>query len=318
MGRRVLVAALLLLTTIGAAAQCAPTGGDPSVTICSPASGSSNGILHIAAATNSSSSVDLMQIYLNGHKRWEKAVNALDIKLIPWAGGAYHITVKAHDTSGRWFQSSVDANVDQTVTFDQACPTGLPPRSVAFCIPIDGEVIWSPYMFRNEFTPNDSGQLARASQLYLDGVQIWESGSRLWPFPPGPLFPPNEYPLPLGLHRLTFQGYDSLGAFKASIFVRVTSVNKACPLPAAQPAVEICSLTEGQTATSPVRVAASGNAKKGVWLMQIYVDRQKVFEDGKAWVDKSLTMTPGTHRVTVQGSSDGLTFFNQTVNITVQ
>jgi hypothetical protein len=304
----------ILLIGLGvASAQCAPAGGDPSVTICSPTNGTT-APLRIVAATNSSAPVDLMQVFLNGHKRWEKAVSAMDIHLLAWSGGPYHITVKAHDTAGRWFQSSVDI----TAQNDAECPDiNQPARTVTWCVPIDGEVIWTPYSIRSWYQPSTTGEYPRASQLYLDGVQIWESGYPYWPYG-AQRVPVADQPLPLGLHRLTLQAYDSQGTYKSSVWVRVTSVSKACPLPAAQPAVEICGLNEGDTVSSPVRVRAAGNAKKGVWVMQIYVDRVKVYEDGHSYLDRMVEMTPGTHRLTVQARSGDLVWFNQTINITVQ
>jgi len=314
MGRRVLAAAIfiLLLTSIATWGQCTATGGDPSVTICSPTNGSEvPGRLRIVAATNSSATVDLIQVYLNGHKRWEKAVSSVDINLVTWSGGPYHVTVKAHDASGRWFQSFVDVTSSGSSMF---CAPDAAPRSVTFCVPVDGEVIWTPYFIRAWFEPSSSGEIAKIGQIYLNGVQIWEGGTK---YIPNPTTAFAAQPLPLGVHRLTFQAIDSEGAFKSSIWVRVTRVERGCSLPAAQPAVEICELADGATVSSPVRIRAAGNAKKGVALMQIYVDRARVFEDGKAYIDRPVEMTPGTHRVTVQALSGDGQWFNQTVNITV-
>src|SRR5437870_332715 len=116
----VLSAAVLLRTA--AYSQCTASG-DPAVAICIPTDGSSVGApVHLQIGTNDTGgTVDLLQVYYNFVKRWENHVSSADIYLAAGGGGAYRITAIAHDTAGRWFQSTVNVSITQT---SFTCATG--------------------------------------------------------------------------------------------------------------------------------------------------------------------------------------------------
>ena len=78
----------------------------------------------------------------------------------------------------------------------------------------------------------------------------------------------------------------------------------------------ICKPTSGQTVSSPVEVAAAATDSLPVKYLQIYVDGIKVYQVYAATLDTNLTLTTGTHRLTVQ-ASDGVTY-KSTIYITVQ
>src|SRR3954468_25056957 len=199
---------LLFLTftysvTKASAQSCTAGGTSPSVTICMPAEGSNvTSPIHIQLATNDTARVDLLQVYYNQVKRWENHVSSADIFLA--AGSSpVKITAVAHDTSGRWFQSSVN------VTFNQSsfgCDFGQiqnqDPRSVVICQPIDGEIHVSPVHLAWNATNPQASHVPNAVEVFVDGVSMFKT-------PPAMRdgFPINitDLPMALGRHRITVQ-----------------------------------------------------------------------------------------------------------------
>jgi hypothetical protein len=85
---------------------CTLSSANPSVTICSPVSGSSdNSPVNIAAGTTSSSAVTLMQIYLDGSKKYEVVANKINTSLTMGAG-THRLTVQAYNSAGAIFKST--------------------------------------------------------------------------------------------------------------------------------------------------------------------------------------------------------------------
>ncbi|MBI2679216.1 MAG: alkaline phosphatase family protein [Candidatus Koribacter versatilis] len=89
-----------------------------------------------------------------------------------------------------------------------------------------------------------------------------------------------------------------------------------CTLDQTDPSVTICQPADA-TVTSPVRIVAGSNSTSPVQVMQVYLDRTKVYEVNGSSVDTTLAMTDGAHRLTVQGKNQAGVFFNKTINITV-
>ena len=85
---------------------CTLSAANPSVTICSPLSGSSTGSpVNIAAGTTSTTAVTLMQIYLDGSKKYEVAANKINTNLTMGAG-THRLTVQAYNSAGAIFKST--------------------------------------------------------------------------------------------------------------------------------------------------------------------------------------------------------------------
>jgi hypothetical protein len=82
--------------------------------------------------------------------------------------------------------------------------------------------------------------------------------------------------------------------------------------------VKICSPASGSTVTSPVHVLAGVRSDSGVTAAQIYVDGTKVYQGGAGTttVDQSLTLSSGSHKITVKGW-DSTGSFSSSETITV-
>ena len=80
--------------------------------------------------------------------------------------------------------------------------------------------------------------------------------------------------------------------------------------------VTICTPQSGQTVASPVQVTAMTTDSLPVKYVQVYIDGVKVYQVNGGTLNTSLTLSSGSHRLTVQ-ASDGTTF-KSTIYITVQ
>ncbi|HST79820.1 MAG TPA: Ig-like domain-containing protein, partial [Verrucomicrobiae bacterium] len=90
---------------------CALSSANPSATLCSPANGSTvTSPVKIIAGTTDTTPVKLLQIYVDGSKRYEAALAAAYVTLALPAG-SHRITAEAVDTSNRIFKKSVSVTV---------------------------------------------------------------------------------------------------------------------------------------------------------------------------------------------------------------
>ncbi len=90
-----------------------------------------------------------------------------------------------------------------------------------------------------------------------------------------------------------------------------------CTLNTASPSVTICTPANNATLTSPVTVSAGSTDTKSISHIQLYVDRVAITTQTGGVLNTSATLTPGTHRLTVQAKDSAGTIFNQTINVTV-
>jgi phospholipase C len=90
-----------------------------------------------------------------------------------------------------------------------------------------------------------------------------------------------------------------------------------CPQSTTDPSVTICTPTNGVTVTSPVRVVAGTNDSEPVTLMQIYVDGVKVDQVSGSSIDRTVPMSAGSRRLTVQAMDSSSRIFKQTIFINV-
>jgi hypothetical protein len=76
---------------------CVASTVDPSVTICTPSAGQTvSSPVHIVALTNDSQTVNLMQVYIDGVKKYEVNASSLDTSLV-MASGTHRLAVRASD-----------------------------------------------------------------------------------------------------------------------------------------------------------------------------------------------------------------------------
>src|SRR6266850_217661 len=114
-GFLLLVSFFAYLPFASAAASCPLNTASPSVTICTPMNGESlpSPVQVNAGTTDTAKPVKLVQIYIDGVKKYQIAANSVDTPLdLP--AGSHRLTVQAMDTANLIFKSSVMITVTGT------------------------------------------------------------------------------------------------------------------------------------------------------------------------------------------------------------
>lgn len=92
-------------------AMCALSSTSPSVTVCTPTNGLGvSSPVHIIAGSTDTHSVTLMQVYVDGVKKYEVKANNIDTSLAMTAGSR-RVTVQAKDSIGSTFWKTVNITV---------------------------------------------------------------------------------------------------------------------------------------------------------------------------------------------------------------
>jgi hypothetical protein len=180
-------------------------------------------------------------------------------------------------------------------------------RTVKICSPSTGSSVTSPVQVIAGIR-SDAG--VKAAQIYVDGTKVYSG-------PVGMTLVNQSLVMSAGTHKITVKGWDSAGSFSASVTITVVAGNTTCSATANR-TVKICSPTAGSTVSSPVDVLAGLRSDSGISAAQIYLDGVRVFQApaGTKTVDQNLSMSAGSHRITVKGWDSGGSF-SQSESITV-
>src|SRR6185369_1521770 len=196
-----------------AAPSCQLNPASPTVTICSPANGSTvtSPISISAGTTDAANPVKLLQVYVDGTKKYEIAADNLDTSLAISAG-AHRVTVQATDTANTIFKSTVNITVSGAEN-PSACTLNTASPSVTICAPLNGSSGPSPIQVKAGTTDNASP--VKLMQIYADGIKKYQISASSVDTP---------LDLPAGSHRLAVQAMDAANTvFKSTVFITVTS-----------------------------------------------------------------------------------------------
>src|SRR5438552_8864457 len=102
---RLLLVLSRLVCCSAVSGACTLSTVSPSVTICTPTANSTvTSPVHIVAGTTDSKTVQFIQIYVDGVKKYEIKAKSLDTSLA-MAAGTHRLTVQAYD--GTYFQHTI-------------------------------------------------------------------------------------------------------------------------------------------------------------------------------------------------------------------
>lgn len=90
-----------------------------------------------------------------------------------------------------------------------------------------------------------------------------------------------------------------------------------CTLNSVSPSVTLCGPGDGMTVSSPVTIVAGTTDTNTVSFIQVYVDGLPQLTKTGGVLNDPVTISAGTHRLTVQAKDSAGTVFKQTVSITV-
>ncbi len=284
----------------GGGGSCVPgTAVDPSVTICSPASGSSVASpVNVVAAANSSKAVSYLQVYLDGTKIYQTSGSTLNTNLV-MAAGSHKLTVQGYN--GVLFKTS------ETITVT----SGTPSVSVTVS-PASASVAVNA---TQQFTATVANASDTSVTWFVDGIQGGNA-------PVGSIdvsANPATYLAPAanGSHAVkAISNFDNTKSATATVTISGGTGGGICTPNTADSTVTICAPATDATVTSPVAISAVATSAAAVQFMQIYVDGVKQYQQNNTTnINTSLAISGGTHRLTVQAYNG--TYFKSTENITV-
>lgn len=109
-------------------------------------------------------------------------------------------------------------------------------------------------------------------------------------------------------------GYDA----DTNFFLTAAPSSAPCMLDTASPSVTICTPGNNTQVTSPVTITAGTTDSNPVSKVQLFVDGKGTLTQSGATFNSSTSLTPGSHRLTVQAYDSTGTIFKQTIYATVQ
>jgi len=188
-------------------------------------------------------------------------------------------------------------------------PSGLSP-SVTVCQPTDNTYLRSGTGVHIVANAVDNAHRVTAMQVYADHQLKFSSHSTNLDF---------FLVLGVGEHFLTIKAWDAGG----NNFISPRDINiyngtpgKVCP--AEVGTLHICAPAAGATLTSPVRVFAAANPSFLLDALQVYIDGQVAFKSNTAnYVDRTFSLAPGSHRITVKSWDANGQQLSQSENIQV-
>ncbi|MGB6931204.1 MAG: carboxypeptidase regulatory-like domain-containing protein [Acidobacteriaceae bacterium] len=227
--------------------------------------------------------------------------------------GNYTVTASATGLTTTTATTNVAQGATTTLNIQLSAPTGgtcmgsTVNRTVTICAPANNATVTSPVSIIAQAT--DSIAVAD-SQIYIDRVKQYQiAGSSV----------NTSLPLAAGTHRVGVLAQDSAGTFESVVNMTVSSstgTGGSCTGSGGNRTVTICSPANNATVTSPVSIMAQATDSATVADTQVYIDRVEQYQVAGSSVNTSLSLTAGTHRLSVL-AQDSAGTFESTINVTV-
>ena len=273
----------------GAAPPVAVDSSAPSVSLGSPANGSSvGGVVTVSAAATDNTGVSKVEFYLNGVL---KSTTASAPYTYSWntaalANGSYTLSAKAYDAAGNMGQS---ASVAVSVFNDTVAP------SVAIAAPLAGSSVAGIVAV----SANCSDDVGVASVQFLVNGAL-QSTLTSAPYS----FSWNTAAFANGSYTLTVNARDAAGNLGTS----AVTVSVKNPVPdTTAPVITLVSPVAGAKIAGNVTVSASASDDVAVAKMQLYIDGVLKLEtsgNSLVWIWNVKSYSTGTSHVVLVKASD--------------
>lgn len=266
----------------------------PSIAINSPAGGSTwNTVVPVSATANAFTALSAMQVYIDGSLKFQQSTGSLN-QSFTLAAGSHSITVKGWDANGTSFMSHVSVTVN----------ANQPPVAALSVSPSTGIRVGTSVSASAAASTDSDGSIASYSIGFGDGtVANTPSATHAY--------------AAAGTYTITAKVTDNLGATSTkqqsvTVSTNTSSVNTTTS------SVTVYTPVNNSTISGSMAVSAVGYAPKGVKAMQVYVDGSLKYQVASATVNTSLSVSTGTHKVTVQGwDTAGAYFKSSSLTVTI-
>ncbi len=240
--------------------------------------------VHVVSSAYSTRSITAMKIYLDYVSVYSVAAGSIDTSL-KMSVGAHHLTVQAWDSAGAIYKSSMDITLAGALT----AAVSVTPSSGAAPLTVTASTSGS----------TDSGGIITSSSInFGDGTTL--SGPNA-----------SHTYAAAGTYTVTASVDDSIGRSSTA----TATVTVAAP---AISEVVVSSPANGATVSSPVHIVASANASHPITAMKIYLDYAGVFSTAANKIDAYLSMSAGSHHLTVQAWDSAGVVYKSSLSINVK
>ena len=282
----------------GVASGCTLKPTDPSITVCSPAAGTTvSSPIRIVAGTTNSSGVIAMAVYIDSVLAYKANVSAVNQNLAVSAG-IHNLTIQSWDNVGRIIKESLQFTVI-------ACTASTVDPSITVCSPQNGATVSSPVHFV-ALTTNSAG--ITGMKIYVDSIGVFTTTANSID---------TSLAMPAGMHKLTVQSWDKAGRVIINSLQITVSGGGSCTASTVDPSITICNPANNTTVSSPVHIVALTTNSAGITGMKIYVDSIGIYTTTANMIDTSLAISAGTHNLTVQSWDKAGRVIIKAININI-
>ena len=259
-----------------------------SVTISSPANNATVASpMALSATATSAGTINSVQVFVDGVLTYQQATSPLNTS-VTLSAGTHQVAVKGSNTSGGNSVSTIAVNVAMPPVAKLALNPSVGVAPVAVTASTAG-------------SSAPSGTIASTSLDFGDGtvasVVAGGSASHIYTV--------------AGTYKVTATVTDNLGHSSSS------SATAAVTAPSATAYVKITTPTANATVSSPVHLIADSYSPHPIAATQVYIDGVLKYKVLSSHIGTLLTMSVGTHRVTVKGWDSTGANFMSVIYITV-
>jgi hypothetical protein len=277
--------------------------GGRGINVCSPASGSTvQSPVPFSIGVSDFKGVRKVEVWVDGQKQKETFFSFADYS---YFDADLVLTTGSHNVSV--YAAGFD-NMLQKKSFTfiagsggGTCGPPASPTGTVICQPMSGQTYGSPVPVQAR-----GGANVTFMEVWVDGTKRFQtSGNSV----------STSLTLANGSHKLTV--YSKNGSTVLSSAVSNFSIDPSgCAQPSSPTATVICAPPNGSTRGNPIHVLARGGSS--VKFMEVWIDGTKRFQTSGNTVDTPMTLTAGSHKLTVFSKNGSMVLSNAVSNFTVQ
>jgi hypothetical protein len=237
--------------------------------------------VHIQAATNNSSAVNAVQVYVDDVLNYQVAGSTINT-MRPVSAGKHHVVVQSWDANGGIHKSGVYVTVQ--------------PEAVVVSSPLPHATVTSPVAV---VATAGGRNPVQTMQIYVDDALAYQINA-------GALN--TTVPMSDGSHHVVVQAWDSSGGItKTGVNIRVSA-----------PTISIAKPAMNAQLYSPLQIVANTQDANPIYAVQVYVDDTLQYEFSGTGLEFPMAIPPGTHSLVVQAWDSAGGIYKQRETITVK
>jgi 6-phosphogluconolactonase (cycloisomerase 2 family) len=176
---------------------------------------------------------------------------------------------------------------------------------VNVCSPSEGASLGSPLQINA--AANVSGGVYRFS--------LWNGSTKLLSEDNGTM--DQTISLASGTYKLTFDARNSSGTHAYATRDITVSGGAACTAPTGN-GINVCSPAEGATVSSPLQINAAATISGGIYRFSLWNGSTKLLSEGNGTMNQTISLAPGTYKLTFDARDSSGTHEYATRDVTVQ